>query len=108
MGSTMSRFTSEPVQEIRISTETYCLIRKREYERLCRNAGAGYVDALEYAGASIGRSLRRARRRAGMTQSQVAARAGIRLETLSRLENGRGNPTVRTVRRILQALGERV
>jgi len=29
----------------------------------------------------------------------------MRPETLSRLENGHGNPTVRTVRRVLKALG---
>jgi transcriptional regulator with XRE-family HTH domain len=39
-----------------------------------------------------------------MTQAETAARAGIRLETLSRLENGRANPTVATLRAILRAL----
>jgi DNA-binding phage protein len=36
----------------------------------------------------------------------VAARAKIRVETLSRLENGHGNPTLATVRSILRALGD--
>ena len=39
-----------------------------------------------------------------MTQAQVARRAGIRVETLSRLENGRGNPTLATVRMVLRAV----
>jgi transcriptional regulator with XRE-family HTH domain len=43
-----------------------------------------------------------------LTQAEVAVRAGIRLETISRLENGHGNPTMATVRRILKALGEKV
>jgi transcriptional regulator with XRE-family HTH domain len=42
-----------------------------------------------------------------MTLSQVAERAEIAPETLSRIENGRTNPTVATVQSILRAL-ERV
>jgi predicted transcriptional regulator len=37
----------------------------------------------------------------------VAQWAGIRQETLSRIENGRTNPTVGTVRSILRALEPR-
>lgn len=65
-------------------------------------------NAVDFAKASIGRDLQRKRTRARLTQAQVAAKAGVRLETLSRLENGHGNPTVTTVRRILRALGEKM
>ena len=75
-----------------------------EYRRLKKRAAADYVDALTYAKRSIGRNLRRLRREANMTQAQVARRAGIRVETLSRLENGRGNPTLATVRMVLRAV----
>ncbi len=93
------------VQEIRVGGESYCLIPKGEYLRLLREAGRRSVDAVEYAKMSIGRNLRQKRKRAGLTQAEVAFKAGIRAETLSRIENGRGNPTVVTVRRILSALG---
>lgn len=69
-----------------------------------RVAGQWYVDAIAYATVSIAKGLRTLRHRAGLTQSEVARRAGIRAETLSRLENGRGNPTVATVRRIVRAI----
>jgi len=62
------------------------------------------VDALAYATASIARGLRGLRLRAGLTQAEVARRARIRVETLSRLENGRANPTVGTVRKIVRAI----
>jgi transcriptional regulator with XRE-family HTH domain len=63
-----------------------------------------YVDAIAYARVSIAKGLRRQRLEAGLTQAEVARRAGIRSETLSRLENGRGNPTVATVRKIVRAI----
>ena len=69
-----------------------------------RVAGRWYADAVAYATVSIARGLRRLRRRAGLTQAEVARRAGIRAETLSRLENGRGNPTVATVSKVVRAI----
>ena len=92
-------------QKIRIGGSTYYLVTGARYSSLIREAGRGNVDAVDYARASIGRDLRRRRAKAGLTQAQVAARSGLRLETISRLENGRGNPTVATVRRILSAVG---
>ena len=64
--------------------------------------------AVEFGRLSIGRDLTAKRAATGLSQADVAARARIRVETLSRLENGHGNPTVATVRKILRALGERV
>jgi len=92
-------------QRIRIGGSTYYLVPGARYARLMREAGRGTVDAVDFARVSIGRDLRRRRAKAGLTQAQVAARSGLRLETISRLENGRGNPTVGTVRRILSAVG---
>ena len=100
------RAGDKTIQEIRVGHETFCLVRKSEYLRLVRVAESGYADATDYGRASIGRDLLRKRKRSGLTQEQVAKKAGIRMETLSRLENGHGNPTVATVRRILKALGE--
>jgi DNA-binding XRE family transcriptional regulator len=95
------------IQEVRVGDETFCLVPMSDYLRLVKEAGGTLVDAVDYARASIGRDLLRRRERAGLTQSEVAAKAGIRPETLSRLENGRANPTFATVRRILTAFGVR-
>lgn len=69
-----------------------------------RVAGRWYADAIVYATVSIAKDLRRQRLAADLTQAEVARRAGIRVETLSRLENARGNPTVATVSKIVRAI----
>jgi transcriptional regulator with XRE-family HTH domain len=50
-----------------------------------------------------GRMVRHARRRAGLTQRQLAARAGIPQETIARIERGRSDPRVNTLDRLLAA-----
>jgi len=65
----------------------------------------GRVDALDFLNLSIGADLRKRRESLGLTQVEVARKARMRPEVLSRLEKGHGNPTVRTVRRILRAMG---
>ncbi len=95
------------VQELRVGWETYCRVRKADSLKLVHDAEGPYVDAVDYARESIGRGLRRDRLKAGLTQSTVAGRAGIRGETLSRIESGRGNPTVATLKAITRALGRR-
>ena len=52
-----------------------------------------------------GRMLRDARRRAGLTQRQLAAKAGIPQETIARIERGRADPRVKTLDRLLEACG---
>jgi DNA-binding XRE family transcriptional regulator len=94
-------------QTIRVGKKEFVLVPASEYERLRRLATGSEQDAVAFGRRSIGRDLVRKRMAAGLSQSEVAARARIRAETLSRLENGHGNPTIATVRKILRALGER-
>jgi DNA-binding XRE family transcriptional regulator len=64
----------------------------------------GTCEALPFLRTSIARDLIRERRELGLTQAQLASFAGIRQETLSRLESGKHKPNVRTVERIEAAL----
>ncbi len=64
----------------------------------------GTRPALEYIQASIARDIVKERRALGVSQSQLAKLAGLRQETVSRLESGKHSPTVRTVEKIDQAL----
>lgn len=57
------------------------------------------------ASMSIGTAIRRNRQRAGRTQRQLAGEAGVAVAHLSRLENDRGTPTLRTMHRLAAALG---
>ena len=52
------------------------------------------------------RSLRQARRRAGLTQRELAERAGIPQPTVSRIESGRVVPRVDTLDRLLRLCGD--
>ncbi len=64
----------------------------------------GNRPALEYIQASIARDIIKERRALGLSQLQLAELAGLRQETLSRLESGKHSPTVRTVDKIDRAL----
>jgi predicted transcriptional regulator len=64
----------------------------------------GNVPAVQYARASLARKLIRDRRRAGLTQIELARRAGIRPETLCRIEKGRSTPDTSTFNRIHRSL----
>jgi transcriptional regulator with XRE-family HTH domain len=53
-----------------------------------------------------GRLLREARRRHGVSQARLAARAGTTQSAISRIERDRVSPSVETLRELLYLLGE--
>lgn len=55
-----------------------------------------------------GELLRRRRLAHGLSQRELARRAGTRQSTISRIETGRETPTVDRLDRLLIALGERL
>lgn len=56
----------------------------------------------------IGRRLRRIRQGKGVSARDLAERAGVTAAYLSRLENDKVSPTVASLTRVMQALGEPV
>jgi transcriptional regulator with XRE-family HTH domain len=56
----------------------------------------------------IAADLRDARRRAGLTQAQLASRTGTSQATISAYESGRKEPSVGTLDRLLSATGSRL
>ena len=50
---------------------------------------SGNYPALEYARAVTARDVIRSRRRLGLSQTELARRAGVRVETLNRIERAR-------------------
>jgi ribosome-binding protein aMBF1 (putative translation factor) len=67
---------------------------------------SGRRPAAAYILASIARDIVAERKAAGLTQEQLARRAGIRQETLSRIESGKQTATARTLKRIDRAFGK--
>jgi predicted transcriptional regulator len=53
-----------------------------------------------------GRTLRQARRRAGLTQRELAHQAGVRQPSVARIESGAVVPRLDTFVRLLRACGE--
>jgi XRE family transcriptional regulator, regulator of sulfur utilization len=60
--------------------------------------------ATETAAANLARNLRTLREAQGLTQTQLATRAGVPRATLAHLETGGGNPTLMVTVRIASAL----
>ena len=55
-----------------------------------------------------GLALRRARRRAGLTQRALATATGVAQPTIARIERGSEDPRVATLTRLLSACGQRL
>ena len=74
---------------------------------LPRRDARGNYPAAEALQVSIARSIVRGRCEAGLTQVELARRAGIRTETLNRIEKGKHAPSVATVEKIERALAKK-
>ncbi len=108
------------VQTITLGGKKYAVIEAKEYRRLRALARAGedefpplppadasgYFPAVEYSRAGLARKIIRERRAAGLTQADLARRAGSRPETLNRIERGKATPDVPTVMKITRAIEE--
>jgi ribosome-binding protein aMBF1 (putative translation factor) len=99
---------------IDIKGQRYVIIPEAEYLGFTRAAAAlpslpvahadGTVDALTYSRASIARDIIRDRQRLGLSQAELARQAGIRPETLNRIEKMKTSPATRILERIDKAL----
>jgi DNA-binding XRE family transcriptional regulator len=91
---------------VEIGGKPYVILPRDDFDRLVAGAQPPGVNAAPFGMISVGPDLRARRHQAGMTLSELADRADIAPETLSRIENGHTNPSIRTVRSILNALEE--
>src|SRR3972149_1764345 len=109
------------LQRIQVEGKRFVLLEESEYERLCREAREAVADdddlpafpkpdkhgrfpALESARISLARDLIRDRKGVGLSQQRLADLAGIRQETLSRIETGKHTASPRTVDKIMAAI----
>ena len=56
----------------------------------------------------VARELLRLRKKQGLSQSEVARRAGLKQPAIARLESGAVKPTLDTIQRVARALGREV
>lgn len=98
------------------------VLREEDYLSLCAEARVdpeavtlpaypparadGTMPALDAIRVSIARDIIAARQRAGLTQQELAKRAGVRQETISRLESAKHSISDQTFDRIWAALGD--
>ena len=64
-------------------------------------------DALE-SEFEIKRALIKARSVSGITQQELSKRTGINQSDISKLEQGKGNPSLKTLQRLAEGLGMRM
>ena len=60
---------------------------------------------MSYDPQTLARAVREQRKAAGFTQAELAERAELAFETVSRVESGREPPSLRTAVRLADALG---
>jgi DNA-binding XRE family transcriptional regulator len=92
----------------------YVILREAVFDQLCRKAkvssSAAVVSetslssALQMDGPSLAEKLIERRRAAGLSQAELARRAGVRCETLNRIERGKTTPDFATVRKLVVAM----
>ncbi len=96
----------------------YAILAESDLLALARDAGVRVVTAGAHHSATeaavdvpvdretLARRLADRRTRAGLTQVELARRAGIRVETLNRLERGKTTPDFSTVRKLVVAMNQ--
>lgn len=57
---------------------------------------------------SIIQAMIDARKASGLTQKDLSERSGIAQSDISKLENGNGNPSLRTLQRLAEGMGKKL
>ena len=103
------------VQTLDIRGKKFVLIPESEYRRLTKRRAAaippmpplspdGTYPAAQAMRAMMARKIIAARNAVGLSQAALARKAGIRVETLNRLEKGKHTPDLATMAKINRAL----
>ncbi len=83
------------------------------YEKLKENYNKKGIEILERKKVvtvnkfceKIGREIKQARKKMGLTQANLAKKLGIKQQMISRIESGQENPSLITLKKIADKLG---
>ena len=109
----------EPVnyQLLVVSGQRFAILPERRLRELCSTAGLlassgeprpaatrGTLGAATLDRAALASRLLTRRERVGLSQAALARLAGVRVETLNRVERGRTTPDFATIRKLILAI----
>jgi DNA-binding XRE family transcriptional regulator len=104
-------------QILELGGKQFVVIERKEFERLTGHSvkakaplpalpapdANGNYPAIAYGRTLLARRIVAARNRAGWSQAELARRAGVRKETIHRIEAGKNNPDESTFNKIEKA-----
>ena len=94
-------------QRVQLDGNWYVIIREEDFLAMTepRNAAQEDVlDAINMSDQRLADRLLRRRQDTGLTQKDLAKLAGVRVETLNRIEKGRTTPDFKTIRKLVNAM----
>lgn len=104
-----------PHRSVELDGVHYVIIRESVFQMLCKKAKVELAavepeepspTTFDLDEPSLDEKLQRRRQAAGLSQAELARRAGVRVETLNRIERGKVTPDFATVRKLVIAMNE--
>ena len=98
-------------QRVLLDGKWYVIVAEEEFRALAQapssKQGMDALDVMNVSAQRLADHLLQRRQESGLTQKDLARLAGVRVETLNRIEKGRTTPDFRTIRKLVNAMNER-
>lgn len=95
-------------QRVQLDGKWYIIVPEEEFRALTQpqasEGGRDELDAMNISDQRLADRLLQRRQDAGLSQKKLADLAGVRVETLNRIEKGRTTPDFRTIRKLVNAI----
>ncbi|MHC5083059.1 MAG: helix-turn-helix domain-containing protein [Planctomycetota bacterium] len=97
-------------QRVLLDGTWYVIIKEEELRALTQvqrsEEKMDVLDVMNISDQRLADRLLQRRQDSGLTQKDLAALAGIRVETLNRIEKGRTTPDFKTIRKLVHAIND--
>ena len=97
-------------QRVRLDGKWYVIVEENEFRVLTQTRNPkrknDVLDAMNISDQCLADRLLQRRQEAGLTQKDLAELAGVRVETLNRIEKGRTTPDFKTIRKLVNAINK--